>query len=116
MTRAALHLCANCEGAPDRDGREALAAALGAEGLPVALVPTPCLNACGAPVTLALQGAGRATYLFNGVDPEADRADILATVRLYLESPGGWIGDARPCGRLRHCLLGRVPALPELDG
>ena len=66
---------------------------------------------CAEPIALSLQGAGRATYLFSGVRPAEDMADIEATLRLYLDSPAGWIEDARGCGRLRFCLRGRVPAL-----
>jgi len=77
----------------------------------VKLTPQACFGACDAPVSLSLQAPDRATYLFSGVDPDADATDIVATVRAYLDAPQGWIEDARPCGRLRHCLVGRVPAL-----
>lgn len=60
---------------------------------------------------MALQSTGRATCFFAGVDPQADVADIVSTIRAYLDAPKGWIEDARPCGRLRFCLVGRVPAL-----
>ena len=102
-----LHICANCPG----PGWERLRMALEEAGLPVELKPSGCMNGCAEPVALALQGAGRATYFFTGVDPEGDVADILATVETYLAADKGWIGDARPCGRLRFCLKGRVPAL-----
>lgn len=69
------------------------------------------MNGCARPVSLALQSPERATYFFGGVDLEADVADIVATLRAYLDAPKGWIEDARPCGRLRFCLVGRVPAL-----
>lgn len=106
---AVLRLCRTCEG-PDWD---ALRAEIAAAGLAVRIAPQDCMNGCGAPVSMALQAPGRATYFFAGVDPEADRADIIGTLRAYLAAPAGWIEDARPCGRLRHCLKGRVPALPE---
>ena len=104
-----VHLCSTCEGG----GRAALAEALAASGLPVQLRDHACFNACAAPSSLSLQGPGRATYFFTGVDPVADQADIVATVQAYLEAPAVWIEDARPCGRLRDCLTGRVPALTE---
>lgn len=75
------------------------------------MVERGCMNGCANPVSMALQAPGRATYFFGGVDPVADAADILATVRAYLVAPQGWIEDAQPCGRLRFCLVGRVPAL-----
>ncbi|MEM9471428.1 MAG: DUF1636 family protein [Pseudomonadota bacterium] len=70
-----------------------------------------CMGACEAPVAIAIQGHGRGTYLFAGVDPEADLTDIVSTCRTYLEAPQGWIEDARPCGRLRELLRSRVPAM-----
>ena len=100
-----LRLCRTCEG-PDW---AMLRAAL--KDLDVRIVPQDCMNGCADPVSMALQAPGRATYFFTGIDPEADAADIVATIRTYLEAPDGWIGDARPCGRLRLCLRGRVPAL-----
>ncbi len=70
-----------------------------------------CMGACEAPVAIAIQGHDRGTYLFAGVDPEADLPDIISTCRTYLEAPRGWIEDARPCGRLRELLRSRVPAM-----
>ncbi|MEJ6389242.1 DUF1636 family protein [Gymnodinialimonas ulvae] len=104
---AVLRLCTSCDGADIA----ALQAAVDAAGLRAQVEPQSCMNACANPVSLALQGTGRATYFFAGVDPVTDRADIIATLRTYLEAPGGWIEDATACGRLRFCLQGRVPAL-----
>ncbi|EKE45377.1 hypothetical protein OCGS_0467 [Oceaniovalibus guishaninsula JLT2003] len=107
MSGAVLRLCGTCRGSDADRLRDRIAAA----GLPVRIVAQDCLNACGNPVAMALQGKGRATYLFAGVAPESDAEDIVATLRLYLDAPAGWIEDARPCGRLRRCLLGRISAL-----
>lgn len=108
-----VRLCVTCTpaaGGADIDRlRESLARA-GLAGA-VRIAGQSCLGACAEPVALSLQGWGRATYLFSGIRPAEDLADIEATVRLYLDSPAGWIEDARGCGRLRFCLRGRVPAL-----
>ncbi|MDD9727731.1 DUF1636 family protein [Roseovarius sp. SK2] len=77
----------------------------------VSIVERGCMNGCASPVSMAMQGPGRAIYFFNGVDPAADAEDIVATLHAYLAAPDGWIEDAQPCGRLRFCLVGRVPAL-----
>lgn len=101
-----LSLCGTCAGSD----RSALCQALAAAPVPVSLRTVPCMNACGRPVAMALQGEGRATCLFGGIDPVADAGDIVATVGAYAAAPGGWILDALACGRLRLCLIGRVPA------
>ena len=69
-----------------------------------------CLNACRAPLALAVTGEGKATYLFGGVDPEAQAEEVVAFAGLYAEAPRGEVADARPCGNLRFCLKGRIPA------
>lgn len=112
MTKQAiLHLCSSCNVAEFAGAREGLQMALDTAGLQADVVAQPCMNACAEPVSLALQSNGRATYFFTGINPVADREDIVATVDAYLKSPAGWIEDATACGRLRHCLKGRVPAL-----
>ena len=99
-----ITVCATCrEGA----GRT-LADRLAAEGLEVRLVE--CLNACGAPLVLAVTGEAKATYLFAGVEPETQAEEIMAFARLYRDAPRGEVADARGAGRLRFCLRGRIPA------
>lgn len=70
------------------------------------------MGGCAEPLAVAFQAPGKASYLFVGLDPEADLADVLAFARLYRASPDGWIEDARPAGRLRFRLRARIPALP----
>lgn len=70
-----------------------------------------CMGACRKPLALAIQGHRRATYLFAGLNPEIEVADIVSTCRTFLDAPSGWIEDARSCGALRECLRSRVPAL-----
>ncbi|MEP2531096.1 DUF1636 family protein [Shimia sp.] len=70
-----------------------------------------CLNMCDEPLTLALRAPGKVAYLFAGVRPGSDLKDVIALLTLYRDAPGGVIEDARPAGRLRFCLKGRVPAI-----
>jgi len=51
--------------------------------------------------------------VFSGVDLNHDATDVVRTCQAYLESHKGWIKDARPCGRLRHKLRAKVPALDD---
>lgn len=106
-----LTICATCA-AKDADPQgAALAEAVRAQ-LPAGwdVVMQDCMSMCDGPVAVAVQGPGKATYLFAGVTP-ADAADVLGFVGLYDAQADGWIDDARPAGRLRFCLKGRVPAL-----
>lgn len=99
-----LRYCSSC-----RDGRGAQDLRAALDEIGVSLVAQDCMNACGAPTALAIQGGQeRAIYFFTGVDLDADRADILATLECYAQAPKGWIEDARACGRLRFCLSGRL--------
>ena len=70
-----------------------------------------CMGACAEPAAIALQAEGCASYLFSGIRPDEDAQDIVATCQAFLESPAGWIEDARACGRIRECLRARIPAL-----
>ena len=69
-----------------------------------------CLNVCDKPTALAFRAGGKAAYLFAGVDAEKDAGDVAAFAKMYKDSADGWIEDARPAGRLRFCLIGRIPA------
>jgi predicted metal-binding protein len=68
-----------------------------------------CLSMCDEPTAIALQADAKATYLFSGVTVE-DAAAVRAALAAYDAAENGWIADARPLGRLRFCLKGRVPA------
>ena len=111
-----LLLCSTCTGTGTHDvNKAAIANALERQGLSghVQVRDVACMGACEKPVSVGLQGAGRASYVFAGVEPQGDADDIAQTCRTYLDSPEGWIDDARPCGRLRLCLRARLPALPD---
>lgn len=69
---------------------------------------TACMNLCEQPMALALRAKACDAYLFSGVTAD-DLEDAAALVRLYSAAPGGKITDARAAGRLRHCLVGRIP-------
>ncbi|MBL4751895.1 MAG: DUF1636 domain-containing protein [Amylibacter sp.] len=69
-----------------------------------------CMSACANPVAVSFRAKDKAAYMFSGIDPVEDQQDILAFAKLYIAAKDGWIEDALPCGRLRFCLLGRIPA------
>ncbi len=107
-----LTVCRSCGAGTASGGGPALAAALApvAAQAGAGLRSVECLGACAAPLAMALSSAGRAAYLFGDLDPESNARDVGALLVAYGGASGGWIDDARPLGRLRHCLRGRVPA------
>lgn len=107
-------ICSSCAGERDQLAeRQAVSGALRAAGLGgrVEIAEHACFSGCNEPTVVAVQGENLASYVFSGIDPVADADDIAATCRTILNSPHGWIEDARSCGRLRLCLRARIPAL-----
>lgn len=107
MAALKLSVCTECSVFEAADLRRAL----GETHLPrdVVIETSPCLGPCDRPSVLALQTPGHAGYVFAGITLK-DAGDIAATCTLVLDSPNGWIEDARPCGRLRHLLVARMPS------
>ena len=111
-----LQICQSCmpvedKTLPDDAACMNLETALHNAGLEARILSVPCLGVCSAPTSLTLQSEKRASYIFTDIDLKRDQADIIATCRLYLDSDNGWIEDARECGRLRHLLHAKIPAI-----
>ena len=108
MTRVII--CDTCAAAGEAPQGEAFAQALRQRvGEDVSVETTSCMNQCDTPISLALREEGKDIYLFHSVDPAQDLDDTLALIELYRGLQWGTIEDARPAGRLRHCLTARVP-------
>ncbi|WP_135504291.1 DUF1636 family protein [Roseovarius aestuariivivens] len=103
-------VCSTCEGVDGKGFAARLRDGIAARGLDVTVQEHDCLSNCARPLSLAFSAPGKATYLFADIDPKIDLEDTLAFAALFAASENGWIEDARPAGRLRFCLLGRVPA------
>lgn len=103
-------ICETCAAPGEAPQGAAFAASL-QELVPegVTVETAACLNQCDKPISMALRAEDRDIYIFHSVDPARDLADAAALARLYLAAEGGSIADARPAGRLRHCLTARVP-------
>ena len=110
-----LHICQSClpikDASPPSDADLiSLQEKLQAAGLDISVRSVDCLNVCNAPAALSLQAPKRASYVFSGVDIQSDSDDILATCIEHLKSDAGWITQAMACGRLRFCLVARIPS------
>ena len=74
---------------------------------------TTCMSGCTRPGTIAFRGPGKASYLLGDIDPDGSITDIVTFARLYAETPGGWIDDARSLGTLRTAAIARIPVAPD---
>jgi predicted metal-binding protein len=103
-------VCSTCECTDGKGFAARLRAAFSERGMEFTVQDHDCMSNCGRPLSVAFSAAGKATYLFGDIDPTIDLEDTLAFAALYAACADGWIEDARPAGRLRHCLIGRVPS------
>ncbi len=103
-------VCSTCEGVDGKQFAAGLRTAVAERAMNFEVQVRDCMSNCARPLSVAFTAPGKATYLFGDIDPETDLADMLAFARLYSDTQDGWIDDARPAGRLRFCLIGRVPA------
>ena len=78
-------VCSTCEGTDGKGFAARLRAAFSERGMEFTVQDHDCMSNCGRPLSVAFSAAGKA------------------------KCADGWIEDARPAGRLRHCLIGRVP-------
>jgi predicted metal-binding protein len=111
-----LLVCATCERAAGETARHdcaVLRRALKRIGLDdqIEVEATPCLGGCVEAVNISLQGQGRGSYVFDGLDIKASEMEIIKLCQMYLELDRGWIEDARPLGELRNRLRARIPAM-----
>ena len=109
MTLADLIVCTSCQ-----PGTAATLIARLALALPQFRVGgTTCMSGCTRTGTIAFRGPGKASYLFGDIDPDGSITDIVTFARLYAETPGGWIDDARSLGTLRTAAIARIPVAPD---
>ena len=77
--------------------------------------PAQCLSICPRPCGIALSFPGAWTYLFGDQQPIETTHDIVECVKLYIESPDGFMARKRRPKTLRGSILGRVPPLERGD-
>lgn len=111
-----LHICQSCIATqkakpPTSNELAALQEKLSSAGLDVSVKSVDCLNVCDAPAAVSLQALGKASYVFSDIDITTDAEDIISTCQQHLAADNGWIVDALACGRLRFCLVARLPSI-----
>ncbi len=91
----------------------AVLAALRAAGSPagVRIAAVECLSACDHGCNIALSGPGRWSYVYRGMDPQADVADILAGAAAYAAAPDGLVPWRDRPAIFRKQSLARIPPM-----
>ena len=117
-TPSEILVCVTCRpaGAP-REGQaagQALFEAIEDEALRVD-APWPvraveCMSACSHSCTVALQGAGKTSYLFGDLPSDGETAaQVLQCAALHARSPDGLVAWADRPERLRRGVMARLP-------
>jgi predicted metal-binding protein len=101
-----LSVSASCERRLPSPVLAAVTAA--AAGTGVVVVPGPCLGACGDDTRLALTGAGRWSWLFQGLDAETDMPAFSLLLAAWLAALDGLAAKADRKALLVRT-VGRVP-------
>lgn len=95
---------------------DAIEAALRASPAPLRVRAVACMSGCSRACTVALQAAGKASYLFGELPPDAETAaQVLACAQRHAISTDGQLGRAARPERLRNGILARLPALARPD-
>ncbi len=100
-------LCASCP-LPGQGFAETLSRALRDAAIPARISTVDCMSGCARPSTIAFRAPGKTAYLFGNLSGE-DLLELVNFARLYLASPDGNFGDARPLGTLRTKAIARIP-------
>ena len=117
LTAPTVYVCITCRHAGDpEDGPRpglalARATAEAADGTGVTVCQVQCLANCSRSLSAAMRCDGTWTYVFGGLDAEADAEALVEGARLLARAPDGilpWRG--RP-DILKKGLIARVPPL-----
>jgi predicted metal-binding protein len=114
-------VCASCRAAGgDSDAPRpgvilaaALSSALAEDDHPdIAVETVECLSVCKRPCTVALTGAGRWTYIYGDLDPQAGAGTLLTFARQYRETTDGIVPWRERAEAIRKGVVARIPPLP----
>ncbi|RZL37306.1 MAG: DUF1636 domain-containing protein [Rubrivivax sp.] len=109
---SALIVCTTCADGQGQLLLEAVENEALARDWPLVVRGQPCMAACSQRCTAALQGAGKHSYVFGQLAPDAACVDALLAVAAQHAEPGDGLlaWDRRP-ERLKGGLVARLPPL-----
>lgn len=109
---SALVICTTCADGSGQALLEAVENEALARDLPLVVRGQACMAACNRSCTAALQGAGKHSYLFGELAPDAPSIDALLDVAGQHAEPGdGLLAWSRRPQRLKAGLIARLPPL-----
>lgn len=107
-----LTICTTCADGQGQRLLEAVENEALARDLPLAIRGQACMAACKQGCTAALMGAGKHSYLFGQLAPDAASVDALLDVAVQHAEPGdGLLAWSRRPACLKTGLLARLPPL-----
>ncbi|MBV8034680.1 DUF1636 domain-containing protein [Roseateles sp.] len=107
-----LIICTTCADGQGQALLEAVENEALARDIAQAIRGQACMAACSQGCTAALQGAGKHSYLFGRLAPDAAGVDALLAVAAEHAEPGdGQLAWARRPERLKGGLIARLPPL-----
>ena len=107
-----LVICTTCAEGQGQLLLEAVENEALARDLPLAIRGQACLAACKQSCTAALQGAGKHSYVFGQLAPDAASVDALLAVAVQHAEPGdGLLAWSRRPACLKTGVLARLPPL-----
>lgn len=108
----ALIICTTCADGQGQLLLEAVENEALARDWPLSTRGQACMAACKQSCTAALQGAGKHSYLFGQLAPDAASVDALLAVAAQHAEPGdGLLAWGRRPERLKGGLIARLPPL-----
>jgi predicted metal-binding protein len=109
---SALVICTTCADGQGQALLEAVENEALARDWPLPIRGQACMAACSRSCTAALQGAGKHSYLFGQLAPDAASVAALLDVAAQHAEPGdGLLAWSRRPERLKSGLVARLPPL-----
>lgn len=113
-----LFVCTTCKRGPDEKplGPDFIAT-LEKARLPVGMnvVGTACMTNCSRPLSVALAGLGKATYMLAEIDPITDIEPLIDLSQLYAQRADGQTKLLERPKALRRKIIARVPGVVQVE-
>ena len=102
-------ICSTCQGSIAAESAQRVLEANLPAGYATRLIP--CMAGCERPMTVGLQGVGKAQYLFGDIRDYSDLEAVVEFAGQFLQSADGWTNASDRPPALFFKTLSRMPAV-----